>query len=42
MKPAVSDKLGRGQVSLAASFTQKVSFGSPYDDTVYPRSRPRH
>src|ERR1700676_947091 len=42
MKPAVSDKLGRGRISLAASFTQKVSFGSSYDGTVHPRSRPRH
>ena len=29
MKPAVSNKLRRGQASLAASFTQKISFGSP-------------
>jgi hypothetical protein len=34
MEPAVSDKLRRGRVSLAVSFTQKVSFGSSYDGTV--------
>jgi hypothetical protein len=41
-KPTASDKLRRGRECLAASFTQKVSFGSYYDGTVHPRSRPRH
>jgi len=42
MKPAVSDKHGRGRVSRAASLAQVVSFGSSYDDNIYPRPRPRH
>ena len=42
MKPSVSHQPGRGQISRAVSSTSMASFGSCYDDTVHPRSCPRH